>query len=68
MAKRIGVSRLGESNELSEGIPCKCCKEIMFFVDDLVFLLGNEVVSVSEQHPDWDTAICTTCAEDNNLI
>jgi hypothetical protein len=62
------VSELAEFNEFSKGVTCECCEEISYYVDEIVFLLGNEVVSVSEQHPDWDRSICTVCAEEKNII
>lgn len=59
---------VGQYNELSQGVKCDCCKETSHYADELVFFLGKEMVSVSEQHPDWDKAICTTCAEEQGLI
>jgi len=59
---------VGSMNELTKGIQCEGCKETSYYADELVFLLGNEVVSVSERNPDWDKAICTTCAEEKGII
>lgn len=54
--------------ELSQGHECKICKEPFFYDDELVYFLGDEIVTVTEQYPDWDSCMCTTCAEERNLI
>ena len=54
--------------ELTTGIKCESCKEVHYYADELVFFLGDEIVTVTEREPDWDRAICTACAEEKGLI
>lgn len=54
--------------EITEGIQCECCKDVLYHADELVFFLGDEIRAVTEREPDWDKAICTTCAEEKGLI
>ena len=56
------------SNKSTDGIICKCCEETYYYYDELVFLLGEDIVFVDEQYPDWTEACCLTCAEEMGLI
>lgn len=56
------------NNESTDGIICKCCEETYHYYDELVFLLGEDIVFVDEQCPDWTEACCLTCAEEIGLI
>lgn len=51
-----------------KGIKCEECKEIFYYNDEITFLLGDTVVFVDEQYPDWDKSLCNECAEKKNLI
>lgn len=54
--------------QLTKLIQCPSCKESFGYSDEFVWYNGDEQVCVTEQHPDWTHVICTTCAEEQNLI
>lgn len=47
-----------------KGVKCETCGEVSYYPDDeMVYLNGDEQVTVTEQYPDWTRVICYDCYE-----
>lgn len=42
------------------GYKCDTCKEVFHYADEVVFD-KDELKTVDEANPDWDSCTCTTC-------